>query len=143
MTSTNQISGLSSGFDWRSMIDELMAVESKPVELLENHKTQYENQLSEWRSFNTELLSLKTAAEALSDPDDFNVFSSSMNSNNPDIDAEDLLSVSTSSYAAKGSYTITINNIATAQKISSASFSSSTNDLGSGYNGDIIINGKL
>lgn len=142
MTSTNQVSGLSSGFDWKSMIDQLRAVEAEPINLIEKQKTKYESQLSEWRSFNTQLLSLKTAASAISDPDDFNVFSSSMTSDNVDIDAEDLLSVSANSYAARGSYTITVNNIATAQKIGSAAFASGTNDLGSGYNGDIIINGK-
>ena len=142
MTSTNQVSGLSSGFDWRSMIDQLIAVESKPAELLQNQKTAYESQLTEWRSFNTQLLSLKTAAKGMSDPDDFNVFSSTMTSDNSDVDAEDLLTVSTNSYASKGSYTITINNTAVAQKIGSASFSSDTNPLGSAYNGGIIINGK-
>ncbi len=142
MASTNQISGLSSGFDWRTMVDQLMAIEKRPVNMLEKQKTQYETQLTEWRSFNTQLLSLKTAAAALSKPDNFNTFSSSMTSDNADIDAEDLLSVSTDSSAVKGSYTITINNIATAHKIGSASFTSGTNDLGSEFNGNIIINGK-
>jgi len=111
MASTNQVSGLSSGFDWRSMVDQLIAIEHRPADLLEAQKTKYETQLSEWRSFNTELLSLKTAAESLSRPEGFNSFSSSMTSDNANIDAEDLLAVSTNSYAAKGSYTITINNI--------------------------------
>ncbi len=142
MTSTSSVSGLSSGFDWRSMIDQLREVESESIVLIENQKAEYESQLSEWRSFNTELLSLKTAASDLSDPDDFNVFSSSMTSNNSDVDAEDLLSVSTNSYASKGTYNIVVNNIATAQKIGSGSFTSGTDDLGSGFNGDIIINGK-
>jgi flagellar hook-associated protein 2 len=142
MSSTNQVSGLSSGFDWRSMVDQLIAIEHKPADSIEKQKTQYETQLSEWRSFNSDLLSLKTAAAALSKPDNFNVFSSSMTSDNANIDAEDLLSVSTNSYAAKGTYNITINNIATAQKIGSASFASGTNDLGAGYDGDIIINDK-
>jgi flagellar hook-associated protein 2 len=143
MASTNQVSGLSSGFDWRSMVDQLMAIEKRPVDLLEKQKTKYETQLTEWRSFNTQLLSLKTAADALSKPDKFNAFSSSMTSDNVDIDAEDLLSVSTDSSAVKGSYSIIINNIATAQKIGSASFSSGTNDLGSEFNGNIIINDKI
>jgi hypothetical protein len=33
--STNLISGLSSGFDWRSMIDQLIAVEHRSVDLIE------------------------------------------------------------------------------------------------------------
>ena len=141
-TSTAQISGLSSGFDWKTMIDQLMAVEAKPVDALQNQKTQYENQLSEWRSFNTQLLSLKTAADAISNPDDFNIFSSDMTSDNSNVAPEDLLAVSTDSNASIGTYNIVVNNIATAQKITSNSFTSGTNDLGTGFNGDIIINGK-
>ena len=61
--STNLISGLSSGFDWRSMIDQLISIERRPVTLMETRKTEYESKLSEWQSFNSTLLSLKSAAE--------------------------------------------------------------------------------
>lgn len=142
MTATNSISGLSSGFDWASMVDQLIEIDRAPITLVENQKTNYEAQLSAWQTFNTSLLSLKTAAQALSDPDDFNIFTSSLTSNNPNVDAEDLLSVSTASSSFLGSYSIEIYNIATAQKISSSSFTSGTDALGTGYNGDIIINGK-
>ena len=142
-TSTNLISGLSSGFDWRSMIDELMEIESAPVDLKESQKSEYEDQLSEWRSFNTTLLSLKSSAQALSDPDDFYIYNSNISSDNTDVDAEDLLSISSTSSASPGSYTIQVNNIAVAQKLSSSSFSDFSEALGSDYTGDIIINGAV
>jgi len=142
MTSTNSISGLSSGFDWASMIDQLIEIDSAPITLVENQKSEYEEQLSEWQSFNTSLLSLKTAADALSDPDNFNVYTSSMTSDSSTVDAEDLLSISASSSASPGSYTIQINNIATAQKLSSSSFSGYSDALGGDYAGEIIINGR-
>ncbi|MGD9161225.1 MAG: flagellar filament capping protein FliD, partial [Desulfobacteraceae bacterium] len=142
-TSTNLISGLSSGFDWRSMIDQLIAIESAPVQLKESQKSDYEAQLSEWRSFNTTLLSLKSSAQALSDPDDFFIYFSNMSSDNADVDAEDLLSISSTSSASPGSYSIQVNNIAVAQKLSSSSFSDFSEALGSDYAGDIIINGNV
>ena len=141
--STNLISGLSSGFDWRSMIDQLIAIDSKPVELVEEQKAKYEEQLAEWQSFNTNLLSLKSSAQALADPDDFYVYTSSITSDNSEIDAKDLLSVSTTSSASPGSYSIQIDDIATAQKLSSSSFSSFSDAIGSDYSGDIIINGRV
>ncbi|MBU4010061.1 MAG: hypothetical protein KJ882_04780, partial [Proteobacteria bacterium] len=55
-SSTYQISGLSSGFDWRTMVDQLIAVEHRRVDLVSAKKTNYENKLSEWQSFNTKLL---------------------------------------------------------------------------------------
>jgi len=139
--STNLISGLSSGFDWRSMIDQLMEIEHRKVDLVEDRKTEYENKLSEWQSFNTNLLALKTAAGDLKDPDDFDVYTSTMASDNNDVDASDILSVLTSSSASKGSYTITVSSLATAQKLSSRSFSDFTDALGASYAGDILING--
>ena len=139
--STNFVSGLSSGFDWSSMIDQLMQLEHKKVDLVGDQKTKYEDQLSEWQSFNTKLLSLKTAAGDLKDTDDFAVYTSSMTSDSSTVDASNILSVSTSPLASKGSYTINVSSLATAQKLSSRSFSSASDALGASYSGDILING--
>jgi flagellar hook-associated protein 2 len=140
--STNLISGLASGINWRDMIDQLMQVEHRRVDLVTNKKTEDESKLSEWQSFNTSLLTFKTAAEDLQEADDFNLFLANMSTNSSTVEASDLLSVSTSSSAAKGSYNLTISNLATAQKLSSNSFSSLTTALGSAYAGEIVINGK-
>jgi flagellar hook-associated protein 2 len=139
--STNLVSGLASGFDWSSMIDQLMQIDQQQVDLVGNQQTTYKNQLSEWQSFNTKLLSLKTAAGALKDPEDFDVYTSNMTSDSSTVDASDILSVSTSSLASKGSYTINVSSLATAQKLSSRPFSSPTDALGASYAGDILING--
>ncbi|MFW6115355.1 MAG: flagellar filament capping protein FliD [Thermodesulfobacteriota bacterium] len=141
--STNLVSGLSSGFDWRSMIDQLMEIEHRRVDLVEDRKTEYESKLSEWQSFNTQLLALKTAAEGLKDPEDFHLYTSSMSSSDSSIDASDLLSVSTSSTASPGSYSLQISQVATAEKLSSKSFTSLSEALGSSYAGDVIVNGNL
>ena len=139
---TNLISGLSSGFDWRSMIDKLIAVEHRRVDLVIGRKSEYEDKLSEWQSFNTKLLSLKTSAASLTKHDDFNLYLANMSSNNSEVAASDLLSVSATSSASVGSYSIKVSNLATAQKVSSSSFSSFSDALGSTYAGDILINGK-
>jgi flagellar hook-associated protein 2 len=139
--STNLISGLSSGFDWRSMIDQLMEIEHRKVDLVEDRKKEYEDKLSEWQSFNTKLLSLKTAAGNLKDDEDFYVYTSNMSSDNSSVDASHILSVSTSLSASKGSYSITVSSLATAQKLSSRSFSDFSDALGTSYAGDILING--
>jgi len=139
--STNLISGLSSGFDWRTMIDQLMEIEHKKVDLVEDQKTEYENKLTEWQSLNTKLLSLKTVAADLSNTEDFDVYTSDMTSNSSTVEGSDLLSVSATSSASKGSYTITVSSLATAQKLSSGSFSGFSEALGASYAGDILING--
>ncbi|MFH2043930.1 MAG: flagellar filament capping protein FliD [Pseudomonadota bacterium] len=141
--STNLISGLSSGFDWRSMIDQLMQIEHARVDLVTDKKTETESKLTEWQSLNSKLLSLKTAVGTLKDTDDFNIFKASMTTNSSTVEASDLLNVSTSDTASIGSYSLKINNLAAAQKLSSGSFASISDELGSDYSGDILINGTV
>ena len=140
--STNLISGLASGFDWRTMIDDLIAIDHQRVDLIENEKSEYEAKLAEWQAFNTKLLAFKTVAEGLSDPEDFYLYTANMASNSTTMDASDLLSVTTTSSASSGSYTVKVSSLATAHKLSSASFSSTSTALGSSYEGDILVNGS-
>ena len=141
--STNMVSGLASGMDWRSMVDQLMAIERKRVVLVEDQKDEYDSQITEWNSVDSKLDALKSAAEKLKDPEDFYVYSTNMSTDDPTIDADDLISVATSTDAAIGTYTVKITNLAQAQKLSSNPFTSQTDELGSSYAGDIIINGKV
>lgn len=141
--STNMVSGLASGFDWRTMIDQLIAVDHRRVDLVEDEKSETEKKLSEWQSFNTKLLALKTAAEGLKDPEDFAVYTSRMLTDSAIYDTDDLLSVTTDTDASPGSYEIEIKNLAKAQKLSSNPFTSQSDALGSNYAGEIVINGEV
>jgi len=64
-TSTSLITGLTSGLDWDSIVTQLIAIDHKRVDLVSEKKTDTENKLTEWQSFNTKLLALKTAAGGL------------------------------------------------------------------------------
>jgi flagellar hook-associated protein 2 len=125
------------------MIDQIMNIERRGVDSLEGRKAEYEAKLAEWRSFNTKLLSLKTAAERLKDPDDFYSYSSTIFSSNVNVDGDAVLSVSASTDATPGTYTISVSSLAKAQKLSSNPFSSRTEALGSTYAGEIVINGRV
>lgn len=140
--STNLISGLSSGLDWRTIVDQLITLEHRNVDLVEDRKSEYQEKLSEWQSFNTTLLSFKSSAQALQKPEDFYLYTPNMSSNSSTVSASDLLSVSTTSSASVGSYTIKISSLAASQKLSSASFSSFDDALGNDYAGDILLNGR-
>jgi flagellar hook-associated protein 2 len=142
-TSTNLVSGLSSGFDWKSMIDQLITAEHSRVDLVTAKKTDAASKLTEWQSFNGKLLIMKNAAANLKDAEDFGVFKASMTSSSSTVSASDLLAVTTSTTASTGSYTLKVKNIATAQKLSSSSFASVSDTLGADYVGDLLINGKV
>ncbi len=141
--STNQVAGLSSGFDWRSMIDQLIAVEHRRIDLVSAKKTDSEKKLTEWQSLNTKLLALKTAAGNLKDGSDFGLFKASLSSSSATVKASDLLNVTPSSTASIGSYTLKVNSLAAAQKLSSGSFGAVATALGADYSGDLLINGKV
>ncbi len=141
--STNLISGLSSGFDWQGMIDQLIAIDHRRVDLISNRKTADEAKLAQWQSFNAKLLALKIAAGDLKDAEDFGLFKASMTTDSSTVKASDLLTVTTSTDASIGSYSLKINNVATAHKLSSGSFTSGATALGADYAGDILINGTV
>jgi len=141
--STNLISGLSSGFDWRSMIDQLISVEHQRVDRVENRKSDYQAKLSAFRSVNTMLLSLKTESEILANSESFNVYTSSLTTNSADYMASDFLTITTGADAAPGSHAIEMtsgSSIAEARKISSKSFSTGNEALD--LTGEFIINGR-
>ncbi|TSA06660.1 MAG: hypothetical protein D4R73_10960 [Deltaproteobacteria bacterium] len=139
MAGTNWVSGISSGLDWRSIIDQLRAVEHKPIDLIQKRKGVYEERLSAWQGINTKILSLKTAAGTLNKTSGFNLYTTSLSSNTT-TKADDVLSVSTSTAASTGTYQIKVNQLAAAQKLSSTTYASQTTALN--LSGDIIIGGR-
>jgi len=137
--SASSVSGLSSGIDWRSIIDQLTEVEYKRVEVIEARKTTYQERLSAWQSINSLLLSFKTAAGTLNTVSSFNLFTPSLSSSTA-TDAEDILSATTSTDASPGTYDIVVESLAAAQKLSSSSYSGSSTELN--LSGDIIVGGR-
>ena len=141
--STNLVSGLSSGFDWRSMIDNLMAIEHRRVDLVEADKTEYEDKRTLLQTINTKLLTLKTQAETLASSNAFNLYSSSLSTNSTAYSASDFLSVSTSTSAFPGTHTITMGSnsqVAQTRILSSKSFTE--NDTALSLSGEFVINGR-
>lgn len=141
MTATYSISGLASGLDWRSMISQLVELERRPITLLEEKQTTLGEKKSAWNQVNSLLRSLKTAADALNSPDDFNLFTPKATINSTTLNVSDLLSYAVGSNATEGSYNITVNNLAAAQKLSSKSFGSTSEALG--ISGELIINNRV
>jgi flagellar hook-associated protein 2 len=142
-SSTNLISGLSSGFDWSTMVDQLIAIDHKRVDIISNKKTDSQTRLTEWQSVNTRLLALKTAAGNLKSADSFALFKASLISDSTTVKASDLLNVTASTAASIGSYTLKVNSLAMAQKVSSESFDGAADALGADYAGDLLINGTV
>jgi flagellar hook-associated protein 2 len=141
MASTSSVSGLSSGIDWRSMIEQIRTAEHKPIDLVSKQKGVYENKLKAWQELNTKLLALKTAAEKLNKAQGFNLFSSNSRSStgtNPD----DLLTATLGETGQIGSYAIEVLQTARVEKWSGTSFTSQAAALGASYAGSFKVNGR-
>lgn len=132
------ITGLSSGLDWGTMVTQLVALQRKPIEQLEDSKTALSEKKTAWNEVNTKLLSFKSVATSLSASSDFNIFNASASVSGTGSDVEDLLSYAVGSGASEGSYTITVNHLAASQKLASGAFSSSSEALG--ISGTLTIN---
>ena len=113
---TSMVSGLSSGIDWRTIIDQLYAIEHKRVELVEERRTTYQDRLSAWQSINTKLLSLKTTAATLNKTTSFNLYTTSLSSSTS-TDADDILAATASTDTSPGTYEIVVKGLAAAQKL--------------------------
>lgn len=139
MSSTSFISGLASGLDWKNIVDQLIEIDRRKITVLDNNQSKYEAKLNAWKSLNTKLQAFKTSASSLKEAGTFNSFTTSLTSSSS-TSASNILSVSTTSKANTGVYSIKVNAIAKAQKTSSTTFTSKTTALS--YSGEFLVNGK-
>lgn len=61
-----QLSGLASGFDWKSVVDQLMALQRLPQDRLRTNKSENINKLTSFTSLRSKVTALQTAAKTLS-----------------------------------------------------------------------------
>ncbi len=134
------LSGLGSGFDWQSVVDQLRQVENQKITSLNSQKTQYDNKLSAWKSLSAKLDAFKAAAQGLKDEDDFDLFKTTLTSSTS-VSMDSLLSVTAGSGAARGRYEIVVSRMARAEKLQTASL---YDDTSTALNkvGTLTINGR-
>lgn len=111
--------GLFSGIDSRSIIDQLIAVESRPKQLIQQRVLQLQTQTAAILDLNTRLSSLRTAVEKFrtANPFDTNAAKSS---------DDTLLSATASTSAAAGSYSFLIDRLVSSQQVLSRGFADKT-----------------
>ncbi len=135
---TSSVSGLFSGIDFRDTINKIIAVEGISADLLQLRIDEERQKLAAWQEFNTKLLSLKSAGDALNADTDFKSFKTAATSSST-TEAEDLIGVTTAAEAQPGNYTVEIQARAEARKLSSKTFSSVSTALS--LTGEFLING--
>jgi flagellar hook-associated protein 2 len=117
--------GIGSGLDINGLVGQLMALEQRPLTLLNNKEARFQAQLSAYGSLKGALSSFQSAVAALATPAKFTAFKASVADST-------VLSASAASTASPGSYSIEVQTLAQAQKLKSDNFNATADTVGSG-----------
>ena len=117
--------GIGSGLDINGLVSKLMAVEQRPLTLLDTKEASLQAKLSAYGSLKGALSSFQSAAAALATPAKFSALKASV--------ADDtLFSASAAAGASPGRYEIEVQSLAQAQKLKSGTFATLDETVGSG-----------
>jgi len=111
--------GVGSGLNVSSIISKLMQVEQVPLQQLQSKESGYQSQLSAYGQIKSALSSFQTALSSLSSTSDFKIFSATPSDST-------VFTASADSTASAGTYNVTVNNLAQADKWTSAAVTDST-----------------
>ncbi|MDX1952937.1 MAG: flagellar filament capping protein FliD [Verrucomicrobiota bacterium] len=103
------VSGLASGFDWRSLVDQLVDVERTPQKRLRQEQNLIQQRNNAYTSIKTQLSLLQSRIEDLQKPE---LFGSRTTSSSD----EDVATLSASAGALLGSFSINVTQLATAAR---------------------------
>lgn len=120
------LSGIGSGLDIKGLVSQLVQAEGAAKNnALNRRESNYQTELSALGTLKSSLSSFKDAAAKLADADDL----LKVNATSSD---EAMFTASASSSASAGNYAVEVLNLAKAQKLSSAGFSSASDSVGTG-----------
>jgi len=105
-----QLSGLASGFDWKSFVDSIMDLERAPAARLETEKNKNLTRVTSLSNLETRLTDMRSAVAALNAPEAFGVRS---------VTAGDWTATA-SAGSAVGAHTFNVTRLATASKLQGA-----------------------
>ena len=143
MPGTSAIGGLVSGLDTSNLIEQLVGVSRKRVDLVVTNQTKQSDKLAAFQGLNTQLTAFLAKADVLRESDTFDVFKTSTSTTSTTFTADELVTVSATEEASPGTHTVTYtagSQLAQARQLSSASFSSKSTGLN--LTGEFLINGQ-
>ncbi|MHC5109515.1 MAG: flagellar filament capping protein FliD [Planctomycetota bacterium] len=107
--------GLISGIDTASLIDQLIAIDSQPVELLQNRVAGIDAQKAALLSISAQLLAVRSAVSNLNDLSFFRRFSSTSTN-------EDVIKATADDKAVPGTYTFSVRSLVSSHSMLSRGF---------------------
>ncbi|MBI2568337.1 MAG: flagellar filament capping protein FliD [Candidatus Schekmanbacteria bacterium] len=125
-----QVSGLITGVDIYSIIDQLVYIEREPIRQLDRQKETYSNRLTALQTLNSRLSALQSAATSLDTNASFRATTATSSN-------ETAISISSDETAGLGTHSIDVTNLAKSHQIRSGTFTSK--DTALGMSGSVII----
>lgn len=117
--------GIGSGLDINSIVTQLVALERRPITLLQQQATKLEAKLSSFGLLQSYVSNLRSAASTLAQPSAWNLTTASSS------DATSV-SVSSSAGAVASGYAVQVSQLAQAQALASRSYTGTTDTVGTG-----------
>ena len=117
--------GIGSGLDINGLVSQLMALEQRPLSLLNTKEAKLQAQLSAYGSLKGALSSFQSAVAALATPARFTAVKASVADGT-------IFSASAAATASASSYSVEVQTLAQAQKLKSGTFAATSTSVGSG-----------
>ena len=125
--------GLASGIDTQSIINQLMQIEAIPLQRMQQDQAVLGNKQALYAQLKSILVSFTSSASALNTAASFNPIK-------VDSSDSDVATATATSSATAGVYDLAVSQLATTHKVASVAQSSATTSLG--YTGSFVVNGK-
>lgn len=138
-TSIGSFTGLGSGFDYQSLVDQMIQIASQPAQAMQTRMNTANAQIGAYKTYDGLLTTLEAAAKQLRDGTAFGGVNAAV-SNAIGTGGRTLLSATASTGAAPGSYAVQVLQVAQAEKLSGTTFASGSTALN--IAGDFRINGQ-
>jgi flagellar hook-associated protein 2 len=117
--------GIGSGLDVSGIVNQLMQLEQRPLTALATKEAKYQAQLSAYGSLKGALFTFQSSVAALAIPSKFSAVKASI------VDAT-VATVTASSTAAPGTFSLEVQSLAQAQKLKSGTFAATSTAVGTG-----------
>ncbi|MEJ2423933.1 MAG: flagellar filament capping protein FliD [Candidatus Thiodiazotropha sp.] len=119
------VSGISTGSDWNSIINQLVNIESQPLQTLQSRDKQLDEKISDFGLFKSAIATFQSSIQDLTGAAGFAAFSSTSTD-------ESVASVSADSSAVPSSYDVVVTQLASRDKLASSAYADSNTAVGTG-----------
>jgi flagellar hook-associated protein 2 len=135
----SSISGISSGIDFKSLVDQIITLDRRPAVKMQATLDANAKRKDALEQFRTAVTTLKTASDALKAGTPFDAYSTTATGS--DASGRNVLAAAAAPGASAGTYTVEVTRLATSQKtVASVGRTSSTTALG--LDGTLVVGGQ-